>query len=661
MSPAPARRTRILRIAGSFVVLFALLFLRAVDLAVLRGPDFARRATRQHRQTITLVPQRGPIVDRHGALLASSLNVPSIFMRPKQLTSSDLARLPQLAKALDVPLATLRAKVNGPAKFVWLKRHALPQQARAVAALDVTGVGQVDEPRRFYPHGELGAHVLGFVNVDSQGLAGVERRLDAQIRGEAQEVEVARDAHGRVFHKGALATKPLEGARVELTLDAHVQAVTERELAAGVAAAKARAGAAIVLDPTTGEVLALASHPTFNPNDPTDRSGHDWKNRARNRILTEPYEPGSTYKGILAAAALDRGVVRPGDHLFCENGSYRYAKRVIHDVHGHGWLTMAEAIQYSSNICATKIGDRLGKERYYQALRDFGFGQRTGIELPGEEPGILRDANTWARIDLATHSFGQGVSVTPLQLAAAFGAIANGGVLMRPFLVRRIESATGELLQETAPVAVRRVIKPEAARVATAILRRVVEERGGTGIKARIEGYPVAGKTGTAQKVTPGARGYSGKYIGSFVGYLPADAPRAVILVMIDEPAGRGFGGTVAAPVFQKIGTAVMRALGIEPETAADHPPPPAMAPAPEPVVETADVVPPLEVVPDGTPSFLGLSLREAMARAHDEGFDVRQRGSGWVVAQDPQPGTPRADDRRLALELRPDRGAAVP
>jgi len=660
MTPAPARRTRILRVAGLFVVLFAVLLVRAVDLTVLRGPDFARRATRQHRQTITLVPQRGAIVDRHGALLASSVNVPSVFLRPRQLTPPDLARLPLLARALDIPLATLRAKVNGPQKFVWLKRHALPQQAQAAAALDVAGVGQVDEPRRFYPHGELAAHVLGFVNVDSAGLAGLERRLDKQIRGEAQEVEVARDAHGRVFHKGALA-KPLEGARVEVTLDAHVQAVTERELAAGVAAARARGGAAIVLDPATGAILALANYPTFNPNDPTDRIGPAWKNRARNRILTEPYEPGSTYKAILAAAALDRGVVRPGDHLFCENGNYRYANRIIHDVHGHGWLTMAEAIQFSSNICATKIADRLGKERYYQALRDFGFGERTGVELPGEEPGLLRNVSTWARIDLATHSFGQGVSVTPLQLAAAFGAIANGGVLMRPFLVRRIESATGELLHETSPVAVRRVIKPETARVATAVLRRVVEERRGTGIKARIEGYPVAGKTGTAQKVTPGARGYSGKYIGSFVGYLPADAPRAVILVMIDEPAGRGFGGTVAAPVFQKVGAAVMKAMGVEPESPAEVEPAKAATPAPEPVVETADLAPPLDVVPDGMPSFLGLSMREAMTRAHDEGFDVRRSGSGWVVGQDPRPGTPRSDDRRLALEFRADRGAAAP
>jgi cell division protein FtsI (penicillin-binding protein 3) len=655
MSSGPERRTRILWVAGLFVVLFALLLARAVDLTVLRGPDFARRATRQHRQTITLVPQRGAIVDRNGDLLASSLNVPSVFLRPRQLGAADLVRLPQLAKALDLPLAVVRAKVNSPQPFVWLKRQALPQEAQAAAAVGIRAVGQVEEARRYYPHGQLAAHVIGFVSIDSQGLAGLERRFDKQIRGEPQEVEVARDAHGRVFHKGALDTEPLEGARVEVTLDAQIQAVTERELAAGVVAAKAHAGAAIVMDPMTGAILALANYPSFNPNDPDDRTGPAWKHRSRNRILTDPYEPGSTYKGILAAAALDRGVVRPGDALFCENGRYRYANKVIHDVHGHGWLTMAEAIQYSSNICATKIADKLGKDRYYQYLRDFGFGARTGVELPGEEPGLLRNVSTWARIDLATHSFGQGVSVTPLQLVSAFGAIANGGTLMRPFLVRRIESPTGEVIHETAPTALRRVIKPETARVATQVLRRVVEEKKGTGIKARIEGYPVAGKTGTAQKVTPGARGYSGKYIGSFVGYLPAAAPRAVILVMIDEPAGRGFGGTVAAPVFQKIGLAVMTAMGVQPEG-------PTVVPAPptEPVVEVADAEPAVQDPTDGMPSFLGLSMREAMVRAHEIGFDVQLHGSGYVVGQDPRPGTPRSDDRRLALEFRPDR-AAVP
>jgi cell division protein FtsI (penicillin-binding protein 3) len=657
MTAGPSRRTRILWVGGVFVALFGLLVARAVDLTVLRGPDFARRATKQHRETITLVPQRGTILDRRGDLLATSLDVPSIFMRTKQMTAADGARLPQLAKAMGMPVSTLKGKLGGGQPFVWLKRQALPQEAQAAAQLGIGGLGRVDEARRYYPHGQLAAHVLGFVNVDSQGLAGLEQRFDRQIRGEAQEVEVSRDAYGRRFFTGAVGTKPLEGARVELTIDTDIQTVTERELAAGVVGAKAHAGAAIVLDPASGEVLALANYPTFNPNDPGDRVGHDWKNRSRNRILTDPYEPGSTFKGILAASALDRGVVRPGDSLFCENGVYRYANKVIHDVHPHGWLTMADAIKFSSNVCATKIADRLGKERYYQYLRDFGFGERTGIELPGEEPGILRNVSTWARIDLATHSFGQGVSVTPIQLVTAFAAIANGGTLMRPFLVRRIVSPTGEVVRASEPTAIRRVIKPETARVVTSVLTRVVEEKGGTGVKARIEGYPVAGKTGTAQKVMPGKRGYSGKYIGSFVGFLPADKPRAVIIVMIDEPAGRGFGGTVAAPVFQKVGAAVMRAMHVEPEGPTEVVPP---APA-EPVVEMAEAEPDVDVGADAMPSFVGLSMREALARARARGFDVSLRGSGYVVTQEPHAGTPLGDERRLALEFRSDRATAVP
>jgi cell division protein FtsI (penicillin-binding protein 3) len=657
MTGMAARRHRILWAAGLFVGVFALLLVRAVDLTVLRGPDFARRATQQHRQTITLVPHRGPIVDRHGDLLASSVNVPSIFLRPRQLAAGDLARLPALAKALGLPLAVVRGKVNGGQPFAWLKRQASPQEAEAVARLGIAAVGRIDEARRFYPHGQLGAHVLGFVGVDSLGLAGLERRYDKLVRGKAEEVEVSRDAHGRVFFKGGLFERPLDGSRVELTLDVGVQTVVEQELAAGVVAAGARAGAAVVMDPHTGEVLALANYPTFNPNDPGDRTARSWKERSRNRVLTEPYEPGSTYKGILAAAALDRGVVHTGDSLFCENGSYHYANKIIHDVHPHGWLTMAEAIQFSSNICATKIADRLGKERYYQYLRGFGFGDRTGVDLPGESPGRLRNVSTWARIDLATHSFGQGVSVTPLQLVAAFGAIANGGTLMRPFLVRRIVAPTGEVLEENAPTPVRRVIRPETAHTATEVLRRVVEEKGGTGTKARIEGYPVAGKTGTAQKVIPGARGYSGKFIGSFVGYLPAAAPRAVILVMIDEPTGRGFGGTVAAPVFQRIGLAVMKAMGVEPESPAEVAPPRAEPPP----VEMPEAPVEADLPPDGVPTFMGLSMREALARAVEAGFAVVLHGSGYVIAQEPRPGAPLASERRLALEFRPERDAATP
>jgi cell division protein FtsI (penicillin-binding protein 3) len=416
----------------------------------------------------------------------------------------------------------------------------------------------------------------------------------------------------------------------------------------------------VVLDPATGEVLALANVPTYNPNRPGPASDRRWRDRVRNRAITDPYEPGSTFKAILAAAALEERVVAPTDLLFCENGRHPIGRWTIHDTHPHGWLTFAEVIQYSSNICASKVAERLGPERYFAYLRAFGFGARTGIELPGETPGILRPVETWARIDLATHSFGQGVSVTPLQMAVAFAAIANGGRLMRPFLVRRVIGPDAEVTLERGPQAVRRVIGEPTARTVTALLRRVVEQKGGTGARARLEDFPVAGKTGTAQKVNLQTGGYSAKRIGSFAGFVPADQPRAVIVVLIDEPSTSSYGGVVAAPVFRAIATAVLKRLGVEP---ASPPAEVAQTPPAEPTgTGAADDC--SRAVPGGarpepaTPSFVGLSLREALARAHAWGWAVELSGTGYVTAQKPRPGAPLGGERRLALRLA--RGAAT-
>jgi cell division protein FtsI/penicillin-binding protein 2 len=659
MSAMSARRGRILRVAAVFVALFALLFLRAVDLTVLRGPDFARRATRQHRQTVTLVPQRGPILDRNGALLASSVNVPSVFMRPRQLTAADLTKLPQLAKALGVPLVRLRAAVNGTQKYVWLKRHALPQQAEAAAVLGMTGVGEVDEPRRFYPHGELAAHVLGFVNVDSQGLAGLERRLDKQIRGESQEVEVARDAHGRVFHKAAFDMKPLEGARIEVTLDAHVQQVTERELAAGVQAAKARAGAAIVLNPTTGEILALANYPTFNPNDPTDRSGPSGRTAPGTGSSPSRTSRARRSRASSPPSRSTAGVVRPGDRMFCENGNYRYANRVIHDVHGHGWLTMAEAIQYSSNICATKIATVSARSATTRGCASSASAERSGVELPGREPGILRNVATWARIDLATHSFGQGVSVTPLQLAAAFGAIANGGVLMHPYLVRRIESPTGELRSRDGTDA---GPPGHQARGGARRDRGSSPRRRGEGRhrdQGADRGLPRCREDRNGAEGDPGcARIF--RQIHRLVRGLPPGGCAARGDPRHDRRAGgtrvrrhrRGSRLPEGRPRRDEGDGRRARDAGRRRPAARRAS---ARADRRDRRRDARD-----RGAPDGTPSFLGLSMREAMARAYQEGFDVHRNGSGWVSRRIRAPDAPL---RRppLALEFRPDRGVAVP
>jgi cell division protein FtsI (penicillin-binding protein 3) len=331
--------------------------------------------------------------------------------------------------------------------------------------------------------------------------------------------------------------------------------------------------------------------------------------------------------------------------LYCEEGRYQLGGWPIRDAHPHGWLTFAEVIQFSSNIGAAKVAERLGQERFYEYLRTFGFGARTGIALPGETAGIMRPVEAWARIDLATHSFGQGISVTPLQMAVAFAAIANGGELVRPFVVRRIVAADGRVVLRNRPAVVRRVISPQAARTVTALLERVVHEPGGTGTRARLDGFTVAGKTGTAQKAKRDGRGYSAKRVGSFAGFAPADDPRIAVLVLIDEPRTSSYGGVVAAPVFRAIATAALERFGVEsirpagaqPVAAAPQPASPRGAPA-----------------SGGTPSFLGLSLREVFARAQETGWDVRVTGTGYVRAQVPAVGAPPADDPRLALRLEP-------
>jgi cell division protein FtsI (penicillin-binding protein 3) len=642
-------------VAGLFAGLLALIVARAADLAVMRGPAFARLAALQHRQQVALVPDRGPIVDRHGEPLALSLTVPSVYVRPREFAGQE-GRLAALAGALRLPPRTLQARLAGGQPFVWLRRQARPDVALAVERLGLRGVDTVAEGRRFYPHHGLAAHVLGFVGVDSQGLGGLERRFDGMLRGEPRKIEVDRDARGRQMLVAGAQPQPAQGARLELTLDAGIQEAIERELAAGVAAARAVGGAAIVLDPNTGEVLALAGMPTFDPNTPRPAGEKRWGDRVRNRAITDPYEPGSTFKAVLAAAALEEQVVSPSEMVFCENGRFQVGKWTIHDAHPHGWLSFAEVIQYSSNIGAGKIGERLGRGRYYRYLQGFGFGARTGIDLPGETPGILRPADRWARIDLTTHSFGQGVAVTPLQMAVAFAAIANGGELLRPFLVRRIVAADGQVLFENAPVVVRRVISPRTARQVAALLRRVVEEPGGTGARARLDGFSVAGKTGTAQKVSEQGGGYSSKRIGSFIGFAPVENARIVVGVLIDEPAASSYGGVVAAPVFRAIADTVLKRLGEVPARPA------------ETVVARKAAEPPVVAAPrrpeppgEGTPSFLGLSLREALTRARATGWDVRVSGSGYVRTQTPPPGSPLATERRLALTLVPAAATAQP
>jgi cell division protein FtsI (penicillin-binding protein 3) len=632
-------KTRILAVAGVIATLLVMVAVRIVHLTLTDSPGLARMARRQQREQVQIAAHRGAILDRHGETLASSVDRPSIFLRPRRVT--DRARVQSALATLGLRPQQIAAKLGSDAPFVWLKRAASPRERDLVEALKLEGVGDLTEARRFYPHESAAAHVIGIAGVDLQGLEGVERYYEHDLRAEPRMLEVERDARGReILTDGVEAPQEMQGASVQVTLDLGIQDVAERALERGVRESRARAGTVIVLDPSTGELLALANAPGYDPNHRATASF----SRRRNRAVNDFYEPGSTFKPMLAAAAIEHGVVRPDEMIFCENGHYPVGKWIIHDHGSHGWLSVAEILQVSSNIGASKIGERLGRERFFDFLTAFEFGRPTGIDLPGEVGGMMRPLGDWSRIALITTSFGQGIAVTPLQMVRAFAAIANGGLLMKPYVGMRAVAPDGEVVWEHHPTVVRRVMRPETAATVTKMLERVLDE-GGTGMRARVAGFRVAGKTGTAQKIEAGTGRYSAHArIASFVGFLPAEAPRLVILALLDEPETSSYGGIVAAPVFAEVAAAAMERLGVT------VPSPPELQEAS--VAVPAPALPPS--APLGMPSFIGLSMRSALERARDLGWAVQVVGSGYVASQMPPPGASAAPGRALTLSLAP-------
>lgn len=659
-------RIRLLGLA--FIVAFALVGWRAFSLQVLQERDWVERAARQHQKTIPLTAQRGTIFDCNGEAMALSMEVDSIYAEPRKLENRDhAARL--LAPILDLPLATMRAKLSGDRGFVWLKRQVPPAVSQRIRNLKLDAVGTIKEHQRFYPNSTIGAQVVGFTGLDPKGLAGLEASYDKTLLGRGGYLVMERDALGRGIGSGIPEIQgATRGLDLHLTIDENLQYIAERELAAGVKEYNAKAGAVVVLEPDSGRILAMANQPDYNPNAFSRYKPQDW----RNRTISDTFEPGSTMKVFVMASALNEGVVTPNQLIHCENGSYRVGGRTIHDSHPHGILTAEEVLKVSSNIGSAKIGKMLERKRLHSYLRDFGFGQKSGLDLPGEENGILRDPSRWFEIDIATISFGQGVSVTPLQLAAATGAIANGGYLMEPYLVEKVTDSEGQVVKERQPKVVRQVVKPEvAARVA--LMMETVTADDGTGMKARVPGFRVAGKTGTAQKVDPVTGGYSAdKRVASFVGFVPAEAPRLVVMVMIDEPRGQVYGGLVAAPVFARISTQALQYLKIMPnqplspgetlpsmeeiltqakkeKEAAAKLESEAVAEAPEKESEPQEVeevlaaaendVPAAPVGPQ-MPDFKGMSYRQVVEVMQSRGINVSLRGHGRVIEQSPGPGS---------------------
>lgn len=557
MTPGPSRSRRyvmlLLLLCGFGIVLF-----RLVTLQVLQAAELTARADRQHQKSVTLEGARGTVTDRHGKVLAMNMEVPSIFGVPASLDNPSRAAR-TLSPVLHVKRDEIEKKLRQDKHFVWLARKVEPEQGRRLEQLSIDGIGMVMEGRRFYPKGPLLAHVLGFAGMDGLGLEGLERRYESQLHGEKRVTILQRDALGRtVFPKGLAEQVPAPGHALTLTIDEVIQYIAEKELEEAMNHTRAKAGTVIVMEPQTGAILAMAVSPRFDPNAVAALTPDRWRNRA----LTDTYEPGSTMKIVVAAAALEEKVMMPGSMVFGENGRMTIASTTIHDHEKLGWMTFSEMIQKSSNIGAAKTGMLLGEQRLYRYLQAFGFGQRTDIDLPGEVSGLLKSPREWGRRSLASISMGQEIGVTPLQMVSAMGAIANNGVLMKPYVVSEVRDRKGLLVKDVLPQVKRRVVSPDTARTLTTILEGVVTA--GTGSKAAIPGFRVAGKTGTAQKIDPRTGTYSNtQFVGSFVGFLPADAPRLAMIVVIDEPQGEAWGGTVAAPVFRRVGEQVLTYLGV--------------------------------------------------------------------------------------------------
>ena len=621
-----------------FGVLFVLAFLaiagRAYFLQVVLAPELQGRADQQRQRVVKLAPQRGSIFDRNGDPLAVSLAAESLYADPS-LVKDPQKVAGQLKNLLKVSKTELIRLLSAKKRFVWLQRKLDPEVAKQVQGLKIDGLHFVTERKRYYPQASTAAHVLGFTGLDPKGLEGLELEYDRQLQGQSGRLVSTRDARGRGLSSAdQLVQGGVAGNNLFLTLDRSLQYVAEKELARVVRKTGAVGGTVVMLEPASGRVLALASQPDYNPN----LAGQYPAAKRRNRAVCDMYEPGSTFKPFLMAGVLEEGLVHPGQKIYCENGRYSVGGKTIRDHVKFKNLTLKEIIKFSSNIGAAKLGKALERDKYYSYIRDFGFGEHSGLDLPGEVGGMLRSPSNWFEIDLAAISFGQGLSVTPIQMASAIAVIANGGLLMEPYLVERVTDADGQQIQKRLPQVRRRVISEKTARQVRDMMISVTEP-GGTGTRAAVPGYQIAGKTGTAQKVDTVTGGYSpDKRVSSFVGFVPAENPALVISVTVDEPKGKAYGGLVAAPVFARIAAQTLSHLDILPKGTVVALTKEQLAA--EPLPDLAALLPDVENS-DGLrmPNFSGMSYRQVLQTMEKKNLNLKLSGSGQVVKQSPAPG----------------------
>jgi cell division protein FtsI (penicillin-binding protein 3) len=547
----------LLIVAGLVMLWMTAVFGRLAYLQLFRHTEYMARAQRQQQRVIEITPKRGSIFDRNMHPLAMSIPVDSAFAVPAELADEQLAaRL--LSGVLGIPRDALETRLESSRSFVWIARKLPPDKAEAVAALNLKGVYFQKENQRIYPKRDLASHVLGFVDVDEKGLGGIEHELDSQIRGKSEKIIVMADARQRWFDGGEAQRE--RGANVVLTLDEKIQYIAERELAAAIAKTHAIAGTVMVMNPNSGEILGLANWPKFNPNNANEAPAESRMNRA----ITALYEPGSTFKLITLAAAFDQGITRPEEVFDCENGAVYVAGHRIRDHKPFGLLSVSDILAQSSDVGAIKIALRLGAPKFYDYIRVFGFGQLTGVDLPGESKGLVRRLENWTPVSIGSISMGQEVGVTPIQLISAVSAIANGGMLYKPHVIAELRRGDQALPAEglLAPVEPRHVIRPETAATLRRLMEGVVLD--GTGKLAHLDGWTAAGKTGSAQKIDPSTGRYSRtQLIASFTGFAPISNPAVTILVSLDSPVGQHEGGQVAAPVFKRVAEQVLPYLDV--------------------------------------------------------------------------------------------------
>ncbi len=640
-------RFRIYLVAFFIIIGLGTILARAYQLQVWERDKLTAMAKAGISGTIHLPPKRGSIYDREGHELAISVELESIYAHPR-LIKEKVSASKKIAKILNLRREDVLSQLKSDSGFVWIERKVSPESAEKIKELKLSGVDTIPETGRFYPGREIAAHLIGFAGADNQGLEGLEKCYDQDLKGPPNTYIQKSDAIGRPFYLERHDTSKQEMHHLYLTIDKDMQYKAQELLRTAVEKSKAKSGQCIVMEPNTGEILAMAVLPSYNPNVFWQYEPDQW----RNRVVTDCYEPGSIIKAFLLAAALEEGVVSPSTSFYCEQGKMRIANHTVNDTKPYGYLTVAEIVAYSSNIGAIKIGQKLGYQKFYEYLQKFGFGDKTGLDTIGERTGYMRTISNTRPVDQATIYFGQGMHASSIQLITAMSAIANGGKLVRPYIVRAVKDQNGQTIKSNRPYVVRRVLSPSVAKRVTRILEGVVKEKG-TAPKAAIEGFRVAGKTGTSQKIDQRTKAYSNRdYIALFVGFVPSNDPKLVILVMVDEPGGNPYGGLIAGPVFSEMGAWALNNMNIHP---------------PLRFAGKSGITKPLEIrkqeekistkilLDNGLlPNFTGESMREVLRKGRELGLKVVLEGTGFAIHQIPEPGAPLEEISMVKVKFKP-------